>query len=82
LINGVIIALVVTRFRRRWMFMLSSASMLVVFVAMTISFERLRVAKSAGLTNGSAQIAALFFFFAYSPTYNIGNNSLTYSKST
>jgi hypothetical protein len=79
LINGVTIALVVTRFRRRWMFMLSSASMLIVFISMTISFERLRFAKNNNTTNGSAQIAALFFFFAYSPCYNIGNNSLTYS---
>jgi hypothetical protein len=79
LINGVAIALVVTRFRRRWMFMLSSASMLAVFVSMTISFERLRFAKNEGFTNKSAQIAALFFYFAYSPTYNIGNNSLTYT---
>jgi hypothetical protein len=80
LINGVTIALVVTRFRRRWMFMLSSATMLIVFISMTISFEQLRAAKNAGSTNKSAQIAALFFYFAYSPTYNIGNNSLTYSK--
>jgi len=80
LFNGVIIALVVTRFRRRWMFMLSAASMLVVFVAMTISFERLRVASNNDTTNKSAQIAALIFYFAYSPCYNIGNNSLTYSK--
>ena len=81
LINGVIIALVVTRFRRRWMFMLSSASMLIVFISMTISFERLRFASNNDTKNQSAQIAALFFFFAYSPCYNIGNNSLTYSKS-
>ncbi|KAF2682244.1 lactose permease [Lentithecium fluviatile CBS 122367] len=79
LINGVTIALVVTRFRRRWMFMLSSASMLIVFISMTISFERLRFAKNNEFTNNPAQIAALFFFFAYSPCYNIGNNSLTYT---
>lgn len=81
LINGVTIALVVTRFRRRWMFMLSSTSMLLVFIGMTVSFHSLRVAKDAGTKNGSAAIAALFFYFAYSPCYNIGNNSLTYSTS-
>jgi len=79
LFNGIIIALVVTRFRRRWMFMLSAASMCAVFTSMTISFNRLRVAKDAGTKNQSAAIAALIFYFAYSPTYNIGNNSLTYT---
>jgi MFS family permease len=79
LFNGVIIALVVTRFRRRWMFMLSCISMLAVFIGMTVSFERLRFAKDNGFKNQSASIAALIFYFAYSPCYNIGNNSLTYS---
>jgi hypothetical protein len=79
LINAVVIALVVTRFRRRWMFMLSAGSMTLVFMAMTICFQRLRVAEQAKVKNPSAQIASLFFFFAYSPCYNIGNNSLTYT---
>lgn len=79
LLNGVIIALVVTRFRRRWMFMLSSGSMCAIFTAMTISFQRLRFAKDHHTKNQSAAIAALIFYFAYSPTYNIGNNSLTYT---
>ncbi|OAL54564.1 general substrate transporter [Pyrenochaeta sp. DS3sAY3a] len=79
LINGVIIALTVTRFPRRWMFMLSAGSMTLVFMAMTICFQRLQLAKAQGVKNQSAQIAALFFYFAYSPCYNIGNNSLTYT---
>lgn len=79
LFNGVIIALTVTRFRRRWMFMLSAGSMTLVFMGMTICFQRLQVAKGQGTTNKSAQIAALFFYFAQSPCYNIGNNSLTYT---
>jgi hypothetical protein len=79
LINAVIIALVVTRFRRRWMFMLSAASMTMVFIAMTICLQRLQLADSQDKKNQSAQIASLFFFFAYSPCYNIGNNSLTYT---
>jgi hypothetical protein len=79
LMNAVVIALVVTRFRRRRMFMLSAASMTMVFMAMTICFQRLRVAEQKGTKNPSAQIASLFFFFAYSPCYNIGNNSLTYT---
>lgn len=79
LINGVIIALVVTRFRRRRMFMLSSGSMMFVFMAMTICFQKLQHAKAVGTTNNPAQIASLFFYFAFSPCYNIGNNSLTYT---
>ena len=78
-INGTIIALLITRFRRRWMFMLSSGSMLLVFIGMTVSFERLRFAKDHGFKNQSAAISALFFYFAFSPCYNIGNNSLTYT---
>jgi MFS family permease len=79
-INGTIIALFVTRFRRRWMFMLSSSCMLLVFIGMTVSFERLKYADNHDVKNQSASIAALFLYFAYSPTYNIGNNALTYSK--
>jgi len=78
-LNGTIIALFVTRFPRRWMFMLSSTLMCCAFIGMTVSFERLQEADNKKLHNPSAQIAALFFYFAYSPTYNIGNNALTYT---
>jgi hypothetical protein len=61
------------------MFLLSAASMLTVFIAMTISFEKLREAKNNKVTNSAAGVAALIFYFAYSPCYNIGNNALTYS---
>lgn len=77
--QGTLIALYVTRFKRRHMFMLSALSMCAVFVSMTISFERLRFAKNMGFKNSAASIAALFFYFAYSPCYNIGNNALTYT---
>jgi len=79
LMNAVVIALVVTRFRRRWMFMLSAGAMTMIFMSMTICFQRLQLAKSQGTTNKAAQIASLVFYFAYSPAYNIGNNSLTYT---
>jgi hypothetical protein len=79
LINGVIIAIFVTRFRRRWAFMTSSSTMCLVFIAMTVSFQRLKVADDAGLKNPAAQISALFWYFAFSPCYNIGNNALTYT---
>jgi hypothetical protein len=79
LMTATIIALIVSRFPRRKMFMLSAGSMVMMFMGMTICFERLSHADANGYTNKSAQYAALFFFFAYSPTYNIGNNSLTYT---
>jgi len=79
LINATIIALVVTRFKRRHMYMLSATLMLLVFIAMTVSLEALQRAEDAGVRNSSAGIAALVFYFAYNPTYNIGNNALTYT---
>lgn len=74
-------AFIVAHFRRRTMYMLAAGSMLATFTAMTISFQRLRVAKDAGVKNNAAGIAVLFFYFAYNPCYNLGNNALTYSKS-
>jgi hypothetical protein len=80
LINATIIALIVTRFKRRHMYMLSAICMLLVFIAMTVSLEQLQVAQSAQVHNYPAGVSALFWYFAYSPCYNIGNNALTYSK--
>ncbi|OBT54442.1 hypothetical protein VE04_05487 [Pseudogymnoascus sp. 24MN13] len=77
--NATALALIITRFKRRHMFMISAASMLMVFISMTISFEKLREAKNAKTKNQAASIAALFFYFAYSPCYNMGNNALTYT---
>jgi len=79
LINATIIALIVTRFKRRHMYMLSATCMCLVFVAMTISLERMQVAIDAGGTNSAAGISGLFWYFAFSPCYNIGNNALTYT---
>ncbi|KAL6851331.1 hypothetical protein ACO1O0_008459 [Amphichorda felina] len=79
LLNGTIIALVVTRFKRRWMYMLSAVLMLCSFVAMTISLQRIQLADNNGVRNVSAGISALFWYFAFNPCYNIGNNALTYT---
>lgn len=81
LINGTIIALIVTRFRRRLMFMLSAGSMCLVFTAFTISLWALQKAQDEGVQNKQANVSGLFFYFAFSAAYNIGNNALTYSKS-
>lgn len=80
LINATLIALFINRFKRRHMFMLSAACMCLSFVAMTISLERLQYALDHNTKNTAAGIAALFWYFAFSPCYNIGNNALTYSK--
>lgn len=80
LINATIIALIITRFPRRVMYMTSATLMLLAFIGFTVALQALQVAISNETTNKSAGIAGLFFFFAYSPTYNIGNNALTYSK--
>jgi hypothetical protein len=79
LINATVIAMFVTRFKRRHMYMLSATCMCLVFVAITISLERMQVALDAGGSNAAAGISGLFFYFAFSPCYNIGNNALTYT---
>jgi sugar porter (SP) family MFS transporter len=78
-INATIIAIIVTRFKRRHMYMLSASLMLCAFIGITVSLEKLQEAKDGGYNNYQAGIASLFFYFAYSPTYNIGNNALTYT---
>jgi sugar porter (SP) family MFS transporter len=79
LINGTIIALIVTRFPRRKMYMLSATLMLLCFIAFTVSLQSVQAAAADGWRNSSAGIACLFFYFAFSPCYNIGNNALTYT---
>jgi sugar porter (SP) family MFS transporter len=79
LLNGTIIALIVTRFARRKMYMLSASLMLLCFIGFTVSLQSVQAADNAGWRNSSAGIACLFFYFAFSPCYNIGNNALTYT---
>ncbi|KFY80098.1 hypothetical protein V499_00987 [Pseudogymnoascus sp. VKM F-103] len=79
LLTATITALIITRFKRRYMFMLSAGLMCTVFIAITVCFEKLGEAKAAGVKNGAAGIAALVFYFSYQPCYNIGNNALTYT---
>jgi Sugar (and other) transporter len=81
LMTALVAAYAVARFRRRVMFMTSAGSMLITFICITISFEKLSEAKNGGYTNKAAGVAALVFYFAYAPCYAIGNNALTYSKS-
>ncbi|KAG5658604.1 hypothetical protein KAF25_010785 [Fusarium avenaceum] len=78
LMTATAIALIVPRFKRRHMYMLSALLMLCAFIGITVSLERIQAAPE-GTKNNAAGIAALFFYFAYQPTYNIGNNALTYT---
>lgn len=80
LIVAVPIALVVTRFPRRLIYMTSTLSMCLAFIGMTIAFERLKWAEDHNTINKSASHVALFFYFAYTPCNNLGNYALTYSK--
>ncbi|KAN0092036.1 sugar transporter-like protein [Hyaloscypha variabilis] len=70
---------IVARFRRRIMFLTAATGMLIVFISMTISFEQLNAAKLANRVNHAASISALFWYFAYTVPYNLGNNALTYT---
>jgi hypothetical protein len=78
---GVAIALVVPRYPRRKMFMLSSSSMTICFTVITICYYFLEKAAGAKTQNWAASYAALVFWWLYTPCYNIGNNALTYSTS-
>jgi sugar porter (SP) family MFS transporter len=76
LLNATVIALIVTRFPRRIMYMTSASLMLLVFIGMTVSLQAIQSSEDG---NKQAGVAALFFYFAFSPCYNIGNNALTYT---
>lgn len=74
------IALVVTRFPRRVIYMISTLSMGLVFVGMTVAIQQQELADAHDTFNKSASYAALFFYFAYAPCNNLGNYALTYSR--
>jgi hypothetical protein len=61
------------------MFLISLAGMFVVYIGLTTSIEQFISAKAHGKSNRPVSILALFFIFAHSAMYNIGNNALTYS---
>jgi hypothetical protein len=74
-------AIAVGRFPRRAMFMTSAATMFLMFLGFTVAMEKLAEAsnETPSRVNKPAAHAALFFYFAFSPCYNIGNNAITYS---
>ncbi|KXX74778.1 Lactose permease [Madurella mycetomatis] len=76
---GVTVSLLVTKIRRRVMYLMCTTSLLCCYIAWTISMERAQTAEDAGTPNQAANIAVLFFIYAYSPCYNMGYNALTYT---
>jgi sugar porter (SP) family MFS transporter len=79
LVCGVTVSLLVTKIRRRVMYLACTISLLCCYIAWTVSMERAQTAAQAGTPNNSANIATLFFIYAYSPCYNMGYNALTYT---
>lgn len=79
---GVTVSLLVVRIRRRVMYLACTISLLLCYVAWTVAMQQAQTAEAAGTPNNAANIAVLFFIYAYSPCYNMGYNALTYSKST
>lgn len=75
LVTGLCAALLVRRFKRRSMYMLSVSGMLCVYIMLTVSSSvyASSAAKAAG-------IVTLVAIFSFSPFYNMGFNALTYSK--
>ncbi|KAI1765670.1 general substrate transporter [Hypoxylon sp. FL1150] len=79
LVCGAFVAFLVTKFKRRTMYLVCTISLLCVYISWTISMERAIAGKNAGVPNDAANVATIFWIFAYSPCYNIGYNALTYT---
>lgn len=65
LVCGGIAAFMVTKFRRRPMYLICACSLLIVYVSWTISMERAMSALSAKTPNSAAGIATIFWIYAY-----------------
>lgn len=78
-INGTAIALISPRFPRRTMFLTCATSMLLVYIAWTVSMQQAMTAYNEHRSNPAAAVAVLVFIFLYSPCYNVGNNALLYT---
>ncbi|KAK9777232.1 putative General substrate transporter [Seiridium cardinale] len=79
LFNAAIIASIVTRFKRRRMYLICTVSLLIVYISWTVSMERAMAALAAKEVNSAAGAATIFFIYAYYPAYNVGYNALTYT---
>ncbi|KAI5860938.1 general substrate transporter [Durotheca rogersii] len=79
LVCGTCAAMLVTKFKRRHMYLACTISLLCVYISWTISMERAIAGNESGNPNNAANVATIFWIFAYSPCYNIGYNALTYT---
>ncbi|KAK3375512.1 general substrate transporter [Lasiosphaeria ovina] len=79
LVCGVTVSLLVLKIRRRVMYMACTISLLLCYIAWTISMRYAQTAALEKTPNQAANIAVLFFIYAYSPCYNMGYNALTYT---
>lgn len=74
LVTAIAIALVVTRYPRRRMYLLCVSCLLVVYTAWTIAMARQQIEGS-----NAAAVVVIVLIFLYSPAYCIGYNALTYT---
>ncbi|KAK2010832.1 general substrate transporter [Colletotrichum eremochloae] len=79
LVCAFLVAMLVRTIRRRVMYLFCTISLLMCYIAWTISMERAVHAQENNYDNQGASIATIFFIFMYSPCYNIGYNALTYT---
>ncbi|CAA7259439.1 unnamed protein product [Cyclocybe aegerita] len=73
-LNATILALTVSRFKRRTMYLACTTSLLVVFTAWTVASARYAIDESQASSR-----AVIAFIFLYSPCYNMAYNALTYT---
>ncbi|RPD67473.1 hexose transporter [Lentinus tigrinus ALCF2SS1-7] len=73
-VNATALALTVTKFRRRTMYLTCTISLTLIFTGWTIASARYEMTGSQ-----AASRAVIAFIFLYSPAYNIGYNALTYT---
>jgi sugar porter (SP) family MFS transporter len=84
LICAFTVSMLVVKIRRRVMYLICTVSLLCCYIGWTVAMERAQTAANAfkagtGQPNQSANVAVLFFIYAYSPCYNMGYNALTYT---
>ncbi|KAK4223358.1 putative sugar transporter [Podospora fimiseda] len=79
LICAFTVSMLVVKIRRRVMYLACTISLLLCYISWTVAMERAQHAVALGTPNQSANIAVLFFIYAYSPCYNMGYNALTYT---
>jgi hypothetical protein len=75
LVNAVVISLLVKRFPRRKMYLTCATSLLVCYIAWTISVQQF-----TGTKHVAPARLTIAILFVYQACYNIGYNALTYSK--